>query len=100
MFFFCTPRFSSSCNGVNFIDDYNLHHYFNVTVKIRVRYWYLLSEFMIYLSLFLNLVTVLDLYLMLFNPFKNTTKRPKNLVILSTLCSVVLAIIGLILTED
>jgi hypothetical protein len=100
MFFFCTPRFSSSCNGVDFIDDYKLNHYFSVTVKIRVRYWYLLSEFMIYLSLFLNLVTVLDLYLMLFNPFKNTTKRPKNLVILSTMCSVVLAVVGLILTEN
>ena len=80
MFLFCTPRFTSSCNDVNFIEEYNNDGYFEKTVKIRVRYWYLISEFVLYLSLLLNLCTVLDLYLMLFNPFKNTAKRPKNLV--------------------
>lgn len=55
---------------------------------------------MIYLSLFLNLVTVLDLYLMLFNPFKNTTNRPKNSVIFSAVCSGAVATVGLILTEN
>lgn len=67
---------------------------------MRVRYWYLISESIIYLSLFLNLVTVLDLYLMLFNPFKNTKNRPRNMVILSAVSSVVVATVGLILTEN
>ena len=53
------------------------------------------SSTFIFASLILNTCTLLDIYLMIYNPFKNLTKKVKKMLITALLISFTLAIIGL-----
>jgi hypothetical protein len=65
------------------------------TVQLRVKFWFLCSSTFIFASLILNTCTLLDIYLMMYNPFKNLTKKVKKMLITALLISFTLAIIGL-----
>lgn len=77
-------------------------YYFARTAKIRVRYWYLITEFVIFMSLFLNFMTIIDLQRMLYNPFKNANseKVANDAFWLSFFLSLTIAFINLHLTES
>ena len=65
----------------------------------RLQSWYLLSITISYMSLFFSLSTVLDLYLVLKNPFSSSEKRIKKFIIASVLSAVTFASVGLVLTN-
>ena len=53
-----------------------------------------------YLGLFLSLTTVLDLYLVLRNPFANSQKRVKKMMLMSVLMALALGSLSLALTKS
>ena len=76
----------------NYADE---NHYWYGAVAIRLQFWYIMSIAISYMSLFLSLSTVLDLYLVLKSPFSSSEKRIKKFVMISMILSLVFAIIGL-----
>jgi hypothetical protein len=79
---------------------YSNENFFDNTVQLRVSFWFLCSSTFIFASLILNTCTIIDLYMMIYNPFKNLTKKVKKMLITALLISFILAIIGLIETRD
>ena len=65
----------------------------------RLQSWYLISITISYMSLFFSLSTVMDLYLVLKNPFSSSEKRIKKFIVASVLLAVTFASIGLVLTN-
>ena len=61
------PKYSENC--ANAWHNYSQLKYFGNTAKTRARFWYFITETVIFGSLFLNLFTIWDLYKMLKNPF-------------------------------
>ena len=57
------------------LDYYDEHQYFESTIQVRLASWYLTTVFAVYISLFLQSSTILDLYLLLKNPFSSSEKR-------------------------
>ena len=76
------------------------HGYWYGAVSTRLQMWYVLSIAVSYMSLFLSLSTVLDLYLVLKNPFSSSQKRIKKFVVVSIFFSFLFASLGLVLTKD
>ena len=74
--------------------------FFNNTIKIRVRYWYLMSIAVIYIALFLNFMTIFDLFKMIYNPFQSSKKVTRNAIIISSAAGLFAAFIGLLLTQN
>ena len=54
----------------------------------------------IYISLFLYACTILDLYLVMKNPFANSEKRIKVMIGVSIALAISLALVGLVLTKQ
>ena len=69
------------------------------SMATRLQSWYLLSITISYMSLFFSLSTVMDLYLVLKNPFSSSEKRIKKFIIASVLSAVTFASVGLVLTN-
>ena len=68
LYFQCMiPKYSSNCTIA--WHNYQSNDTFVNTNKTRSRFWYFITETVIFASLFLNLFTILDLYAMLKNPF-------------------------------
>ena len=53
-----------------------------------------------YFGLFLSLITVIDLYMVLRNPFANSDKRVKKLILIAMMLALVLGTISLYLTSS
>ena len=69
-------------------------------MSIRLKYWYLISISVSYMSLFFSLSTVLDLYLVLRSPFSSSEKRIKKFILISVILAVVFATLGLKMTQS
>ena len=78
---------------------YSEHEYWYGAVSVRLQGWYLITIIVSYMSIFFSLSTVLDLYLMLKNPFSSSEKRIKKAMTGSIIAAVILAWIGLIFTR-
>ena len=59
---------------------YHEHGTFYNTLQIRLEAWYFATVCVIYMSLFLFACTILDLYLVMKNPFANNEKRVKIMI--------------------
>lgn len=70
------------------------------TVKIRLRYWYFISTAAIFVSLFINLLTVVDLYMTLYNPFQNNQAKARRVLVISVISSLFLAMVSSYLCEE
>lgn len=62
--------------------------------------WYIISITISYMSLFLSLSTILDLYLVLNSPFSSSEKRIRRFVAVSIILSLLFAILGLKMTRS
>lgn len=82
------------------LEYYDEHQYFESTIQVRLASWYLTTVFAVYISLFLQSSTILDLYLLLKNPFSSSEKRIQRFVAVSVGLAASLSIIGLVLTLD
>ena len=80
------------------LEFYNENKYFENTIQVRLASWYLTTVCAVYISLFLQSATILDLYLVLKNPFGSSEKRIQTFIIVSIGLAVVLSSIGLGLT--
>ena len=69
-------------------------------MAVRLQCWYLISISVSYMSLFFSLSTILDLYLVLKNPFSSSEKRIKKFITISVITSILLASMGLALTKS
>ena len=69
------------------------------TLQIRLEAWYFVTVCVIYISLFLFACTILDLYLVMKNPFANSEKRIKIMMVVSITAAIALATTGLVLTK-
>ena len=61
-------------------EHYDLYGTFYNTTQIRLESWYTFTLMAIYISLFLYACTVLDLYLVMKNPFASSEKRIKGMI--------------------
>ena len=77
---------------------YATNGYFPNTVQIRLASWYLSTICAVYISLFLQSATILDLYLVLKNPFASSEKRVKSFIAISIGMATALSVVGLGLT--
>ena len=68
-------------------------------MAMRLQSWYLLSITISYISLFLSLSTVMDLYFVLKNPFSSSEKRIKKCIAASVIGAITFASVGLVLTN-
>ena len=82
------------------LEFYEEHGYWYGAVSIRLQAWYLISISVSYMSIFFSLSTVLDLYLVLKNPFASSDKRLKKAITASIISAILLAWIGLIFTRS
>ena len=78
---------------------YTEYRTFYNTLQIRLEAWYFVTVCVIYISLFLFACTILDLYLVMKNPFANSEKRIKIMMVVSVIAAVALATTGLVLTK-
>ena len=79
---------------------YDQHGTFYNTLQIRLESWYFATVCVIYMSLFLFACTILDLYLVMKNPFANNEKRIKVMISFSIIAATALACTGLVLTKS
>ena len=70
------------------------------SLQIQLQGWYFLSMTFTYFGLFLSLTTVLDLYLVLRNPFANSEKRVKKFIFINFLTALFLGCLSLSLTKS
>ena len=77
---------------------YEEKRYFPNTTQIRLASWYLSTICAVYISLFLQSATILDLYLVLKNPFASSEKRVKRFIAISIGMAAALSVVGLGLT--
>jgi len=81
-------------------DIYGSQGFYANTVSLRLRWWFLTTEMMLFISLMLNLFTILDLYIVLTNPFKNPSGRPAMWLWTSVSIAFIFSTFSLIETED
>lgn len=70
------------------------------TVYQRLSWWYCLTFFTSYLSLFLNQTIILDLRQVISNPFVSSEKRVKKYVAVSVLLSLFFCFVNLALSNS
>ena len=68
-------------------------------MAMRLQSWYLLSITISYMSLFFSLSTVMDLYLVLKNPFSSSETRIRKCIVASVIAAFTFASMGLVLTN-
>jgi len=73
--------------------------YWYGSVGMRLQGWYFCSIAVTYCSLFFSLATVVDLYLLLRNPFSSSESRINKFIFIAVVASFVLASLGLSLTK-
>lgn len=84
-----------------YLKDYDaINHYWYGAVAIRLQVWYILSISISYMSLFLSLSTVLDLYLVLNSPFSSSEKRIRKFIFVSVILAFLFAFLGLKMTRS
>ena len=69
-------------------------------MSIRLEMWYVLSISVTYMSIFFSLAAIMDLYLVLRNPFSSSEKRIKKFIVISIVLSLICACSGLAFTKS
>ena len=72
---------------------YDTNGCFQNTIQLRLAAWYLTTVFAVYISLFLQSFTILDLYLVLKNPFASSENRVKKFIAISIAIASFLSIV-------
>lgn len=74
--------------------------YYPDTVSLRLRWWYLTTDMMLFWSLLLNLFTILDLYIMLTKPFQNPHGRSNRIILTTFAIAFSISVVSLIQTSS